>query len=277
MDREAAVMTVEPFYPKRKLLNTLTRKGLADIGGLDYTMLGGLKAYTETESFDAKKAVGHKEKALESLKGKVSFPIKAVMPYSTSGQETANRMQIIEQQIEGVLGTDYIDIILVSYPATGYNQEVRNPGKFSIIEAGWGPDFADPFGSMDPMLSTALAPRYSRVHLAKDIQDPDGSSKFDKMAEAAAAEVRDMNKRYELFAEAETLLLDNALFIPFYTSGGGYRASYLDPFSGMTGQMGRFGAFKMKGITISDKSVGMDGYPEALKAYETQRVEAAKK
>jgi oligopeptide transport system substrate-binding protein len=276
LDREAAVLTVEPFFPKRKLLNTLTRRGLADVAGVDYTQLGGLKAYSDTESFNAPKALEHKTKALEALKDKVKFPLQVVMPYSTSGVETANRMQIIEQQMENVLGTDYIDIILVSYPATGYNQEVRNPGKFSIIEAGWGPDFADPLGSMDPMLSTALAPRYSRVHLAKDIQDADGKSKFDKMAEAAASEIHDMKKRYEMFAEAETLLLDNAFFIPFYTSGGGYRASYLDPFSGLTGQMGRFGAFKMKGIVVLDEPVGMDGYQAAAEAYEAQRIEAAK-
>jgi oligopeptide transport system substrate-binding protein len=275
LDREGAIMTVEPFNPRRQLLNTLTRRGLVDVAGVDYTQLGGLKAYSDRESFDAARALDYKARALAALKGKVTFPLKVVMPYSTSNVEAANRMQIIEQQMENTLGTDYIDIILVSYPATGYNQEVRNPGKFSIMETGWGPDFADPFGSMDPMLSTALAPRYSRVYLARDIQDADGRSRFDKMAEAAAAEFKDMKKRYELFAEAETLLLDNALLIPFYTSGGGYRASYLDPFSGLTGQMGRFGAFKMKGLRILEKPVGMDGYPRALEEYEAQRVEAA--
>ncbi|GHV36135.1 peptide-binding protein [Synergistales bacterium] len=275
LDRESAVATIDPYNPARLLVNTLTRKALVSYGGLDYTQIGGLKAYSDTESFDAKKASEYKGKALDSLKGRVSFPVKIVMPYNSSDVEKSNRAQIIEQQMEGVLGTDYIDIILVSHPATGYTAEVLHAGRYSIMEAPWGPDFVDPLGSLDPMLSWAYGPKYSRVYLAKDIQDSDGQCKFEKMVKTATAEVSDLKKRYEMFAEAETLLLDNALFIPFYMSGGGYRASYLDPFSGTTGQMGRYGAFQMKEIAILDKPVGMDGYPDAVKAYEAQRAEAA--
>lgn len=272
-DREAAVLTVEPFNPKRKLLNTFTRRGLVSLAGVDYTQLGGLKEYSDNESFNPEKALEYRDKALESLKGRVKFPIRVVMPYATNNVDTANRMQIIEQQMEKLLGTDYIDIVLVSYPATGYNQEVRVPGKFSMMESGWGPDFADPYGMMVPLMA-ASTNRWFRTDRAKDLQSADGHYRLETMFEEAASEVKDMKRRYELFAEAEKLALDNAVLIPFYTSGGGYRASLLDPFSGLTGQMGRFGAFKMKGIKMLEKPVGMDDYPKALERYESERAAA---
>ncbi|MDR1978248.1 MAG: peptide ABC transporter substrate-binding protein [Synergistaceae bacterium] len=273
-DREGAAMTLDPFNPKGRLLNTLTRRGLIQAGGVDYTQLPPLKPYSDAESFDPAKAKEYKAKAMEELKDKIAFPLQLVMPYRAGATDEINRMQIIEQQMETLLGTDYIDIVLVTHPSTGYNQEVRGKGKYAIMEAGWGPDFADPLGSMDPVLSTALADRYSSVFLASDLKDADGGNRFEKQIAEAAAEVKNLKKRYEMFAQAEKILLDNALLIPFYVSGGGYRASYVHPFSGLTGQMGRFGLTKPKGIVLLDEPVGMEKFPEAQAQYEKERQEA---
>lgn len=275
-DRKSAALTMEPYDPESKLLNTLTRRNLVQFGGVDYTMMGGLEAYTTKDSFDKTAALEYKEKAMTELAGKVTFPIKVVMPFSTAKVDTANRMQVMEQQMETLLGKDYIDIILQSFPSTGFSKQVRDPGAFSMMELGWGPDYADPLGSMNTVHSAALGDKYTNIHLAKDLQDTDGKSKFEKMLDVAALEVKDIQKRYELFAEAEALLLDEAVIIPFYTSGGGYRASYLDPFSGYTSQMGRNGAIKLKGAVILDKPMGMSEYPAALEQYEKDRAEALK-
>jgi oligopeptide transport system substrate-binding protein len=275
-DREGAAMTLDPFNPRGRLLNTLTRRGLVQAEGVDYTQLPALKPYSDTESFDPEKAKAHKAKAVEELKDKVSFPLRLVVPYRSGMVDEINRIQIIEQQMESLLGTDYIDIVLVSHPSTGYNQEVRGKGKYSIMEAGWGPDFADPLGSMDPVLSAALAGRYSSVFLASALKDAEGANLFEKKIAEAAAETRDLKKRYEMFAEAEKMLLDNALLIPFYVTGGGYRASYVHPFSGLTGQMGRYGLTKPKGIVLLDEPVGMEKFPEAQAQYEKERQEAIK-
>lgn len=277
LDRTAAILTVEPYDPESKLLNTFTRRNLVQADGVDYTMMGGLAAYTEGDSFDKEKALEYKEKAMAELDGKVQFPILVVLPFSTAKVDTANRMQVIEQQMEGLLGTDYIDIVLQSYPSTGFTKQVRNPGAFSMMELGWGADYADPLGMMNPVHSASSAKNYTRVYLCEDLMDTDGTSKFEKMLDVAAAETKDMAKRYELFAEAETLLLDEAVLIPFYTSGGGYRASYLDPFSGYTSQMGRNGAIKLKGAVMLDKPMGMSEYPAALEQYEKDRAEALSK
>lgn len=276
LDREAAILTVEPYDPQSKLLNTFTRKNLVQHDGVDYTMMDGLAAYTEGDSFQKDKALEYKAKAMEELEGKVTFPIQILVPFSTAKVDTGNRMQVMEQQLEGLLGTDYIDIILESHPSTGFAKQVRNPGAYSLMEMGWGSDFADPLGMMNPVHTASLDGNYMRVSKAADLLDSDGNSLFEAALDAANQETKDLRKRYELFAQAESMLLDKAILIPFYTSGGGYRASYLDPFSGYTSQMGRNGAIKLKGAVIMDKPMGMAEYPAAQEQYEKDRAERMK-
>ncbi len=275
-DRVAAVLTMEPLEPERKLLNTMTRRGLVQVGGVDYTMMSGLDEYTNNESFNKDKALEYKAKAMEELEGQVTFPIQIVMPYSTAKVDTANRVQVIEQQMENLLGKDYIDIILQPTPSSSVSKDIRQPGAYSMMEIGWGPDYKDPMGMMDPVLEESRANTYGRVHMCEDLLDENGNSIFEAMVYEANEEVTDMQKRYEMFAEAEKLLLDNACVIPFYTSGGGYRASYIDPFSGYTGQMGRYGLSKVKGAKLLDHPMGMEEYKAAEVEFNKAMQEAFK-
>ena len=272
LDRVSAVMTMEPYHPETKMLNTFSRRGLVDYKGLDYTMMGGLKAYTEGESFDSAKALEYRDKAKAELESQISFPVKILWPVSTAKVENVNRMQVIEQQLEGLLGKDYIDIILESHPGTGFTKQTRRPGKYAMMEMGWGPDFVDPYGSMNPVLSDSLDGTYMRLAKAQCLLDSDGSSKFEKAIEEAANEGLDVEKRYLMFADAETMLLDNAVVIPLYTSGGGYKASYVDPFTRYTGQHGRASATKLKGAKLLDKPMGMDEYEATFEAFEKERL-----
>ena len=50
--------------------------------------------------------------------------------------------QVIEQQLEGLLGTEYIDIVTIAGPANNYITEVRKAGKYGLMEEGWGPDLS---------------------------------------------------------------------------------------------------------------------------------------
>lgn len=138
---------MEPYDPQSKLLNTFTRKNLVQADGVDYTMMGGLKTYTEGDSFDEAKAVEYKEKAMEELSGQVAFPIQVLLPFSTAKVDTGNRMQVIEQQMEGVLGTDYIDIILESHPSTGFSKQVRTPRRLLHYGNGLGLRLCRPTGN----------------------------------------------------------------------------------------------------------------------------------
>ncbi|MDY3868808.1 MAG: peptide ABC transporter substrate-binding protein [Pyramidobacter sp.] len=276
LDRVAALMTTSPYDYKTRMLNTFTRKGLVQFGGVDYTMMGRLADYTQGDSFDPKKALEYKAKAVEELKGRVTFPIQVVMPYNTGKVDMVSRAQVIEQQMEDLLGKDYIDIVLVPYAASGYNAASRNSGKFSFAELGWGPDFVDPLSAFDPLMKSAIGEKWGRIHLAKDYLLPDGRGRFEAMADEANAEVKNLKKRYELFAEAEAFLLDNAFVIPMSTSGGGFTASYLDPFSGMTGQFGNNALRKLKGAVLLKKPMDMETFEAARQKYEKERDEARK-
>lgn len=116
-----------------------------------------------------------------------------------------------------------------------------------------------------------------RVSMAKDLQDENGSSLFEAALDKANAETKDLKRDMSCLQMQNALLLDKAILIPFYTSGGGYRASYLDPFSGYTSQMGRNAAIKLKGAVIMDKPMGMSEYEAAEEQYEKDRAERMKK
>lgn len=68
---------------------------------------------------------------------------------------------------------------------------------------------------------TSIGTKYSRPYLAEGLKDENGNSIYETMVNAARAETKDINRRYELFAEAEQYLIDHALVIPLYASGGG--------------------------------------------------------
>jgi oligopeptide transport system substrate-binding protein len=276
LDRLAAVSVLSPYDAERKLVNTVTRRDLVQSNGVDYTMLGGLKKFTETDSFDETKALEYKEKAIEELTGKVDFPIKVIFTYTVESAEGANRAQVIEQQMEKLLGDDYIDIVLVGYPNTGYTNAVREPGKFSMMIIGWGPDFIDPMGSFDFLLESVRGSSTTRIHLAEEYIEANGNGKFENMIIEANKEVLDNDKRYEMFADAETFLLDEALVVPFFMSGGGFSASYLDPFTRYKSQSGLSGLGKLKGVVVLDEPMGMDRFEEEEKTF-LKKVEEARK
>lgn len=276
LDRLSAASVTNPYDPERVITNTLTRSDFVQADGTDYTMMEPLKKFTETESFNKDLALEYKAKAMEELKGKVEFPIKVVFPYTVDSVDITNRAQIIEQQMEKLLGTDYIDIVLVGYPSTGFNNDVRNPGLFSMLIIGWGPDYVDPIGSMDFMLASAHSSKAGRIHLAEEYIEANGNGKFENMIIEANKIVNNKKERYEAFAEAEAFLLEEAFIVPLMRSGGGFIASYLDPFTRYRSQMGLGSMAKFKGAVVLDKPLGIEGYKKAEKEFMIKLQEARK-
>jgi oligopeptide transport system substrate-binding protein len=272
LDKKAAMMTSEPFEPERRLSNTLTPKNFVDFKGQDYTKLGELGKFAATDSFDAKQAVEFKEKALSELNGKASFPVKVVMPYNTGASDWTNRAQVIKQQMENVLGKDYIEVVLLPYPTTGFLKATRRAANYSLMECNWGPDYADPETYTDPFTPSGT---YNWPHLATEYKEANGKNKYENMIDAAKAEVKDIENRHKLFAEAEAFFIDQAFVIPYAIGGGGFVASYLDPFTSLYSPFGVSGN-KFKAQKLLSKPINTEEYKKGFIQWEKERADALK-
>jgi len=255
-DRLAAMSTADPYHPENYIYRSITPPNFAAAAGKDYTDLGDLAAITAVDQHQLETALDYKAKAIEELTAAgATFPIKIYMPYDTGVQNNPERAQVVEQQLERDLGTDYIDIILEGYPDTAYLDTTRRAGNYAIMESYWGPDYADPETWTDPF---AIGQKYSYIYMAEgmgektDETDPDGRLGFDgdywknrvydNMMYAAAEEVLDLEARYLGLANVEAWLIDQAFVIPFGAANStGYLSSYLNPFEGQYALFGMSG------------------------------------
>lgn len=272
LNRLSAMVTSEPFFPENRLNNTITPAGFADVNGLDYTQMGSLAYFANTESFNPDLAVQYKEQAMKELAGIVTFPVKVVMPYNTGSSEWEQRVQVVEQQMERLLGTDYIDIIPLPHPPTGFLDGTRRSGNYSFLECNWGPDYADPETFTDPF---GRGGTYIFPHNTTEV-DENGRNKFEvyeEMVNAAKAELVDLERRFELFAEAEAYIIENAWVVPYGLGGGGYTSSLLNPFESPYSPFGVSGQ-RFKGQRILDKPMNSEEYAAALAEWEAKRAEA---
>ena len=222
---------------------TYSRADLVSVGALDYLQLSGLDEYYNQDLlYNEELALQFRDAAKADLEGKATFPVKIKVTYNTSGT-TSKRYQVLEQQLEKLLGADFIDIILVPYSGSSFNSDVRNAGDWAMLELGWGPDYADPMSQFDPVLLTSIGKNWGRLYLAEEYYDESvGYGDVEKKALEANAITNDFDLRYTTFAEAEKILLDEALVVPCYRGGGGFQATRIVPFTQCTGQMGDGGA-----------------------------------
>lgn len=272
LDRKAAMLTSEPYEPEKRIHNTITPKGFVNVKGKDYTSFAALEKIVDIDSFDQSKAIAFKERAMKELKGKVKFPVKILMPYNTATSEWANRAQVIQQQMENLLGKDFIEIIIEAKPPTGFLKDVRRAGQFALLEVNWGPDYADPETFTDPFTTEGT---YNKPHLALNYEEENGKSKYENLLNKAKEEIVDIERRLLLFAEAEAFLIEEAFVIPYGLGGGGYVASNLNPFEKLYSPYG-LSSERFKGQKIMERPMNSQEFEDELKIWEEEREEALK-
>ncbi len=273
LDRKAAHTTLDPYNPQRQLSNTITPAGFANAAGSDFVDKGALGKISKADSFNAKLALDFKAKAIKDLTGKAKLPIKVMMPYNSGSTDWTNRVQVIEQQMETLLGKDFIDIIPVAFPATGFLNATRRAGNYAFQEVNWGPDYADPETYTDPF---TVGSNYNWPELATGYPQVNGVPKYESMVNLAKAEVVDMKKRYELFAAAEAFLIGEAFVIPYRVGGGGYMASKLEPYASPYAPFG-MSVLKFKGQVVLPKPITAAEYASLEAAWNKTRDAALSK
>lgn len=289
LDRVRAISCYDPYTPETYELRTITPKNFCAADGKDFTDFDELKEYTEKSQYQPDLAREYRDKAIEELKAQgVTFPIVAYMPYMTDSTQV-ELAQVVSQQIENDLGSDYIKFVLEGYPSTDYLSTTRRAGNYSFMMSYWGPDYADPETWTDPFnLGQAYNYWWHLDGMATQTSESDpegrkGRREFDEtywknfpyseMVKAASAEVVDLSKRYHAFAEVEAYLLDNAVVMPLGTLGGcGYLSSYMNPFESQFAAFGMSdGRYKYQ--VVMKAPMDTETYLEKLPIWEAERAE----
>lgn len=272
LDRVKAMLITEPDNPESIIFNTIVPTNYATLDGIDYTLVGDLKPITElgTGTFDAEKALAFKAQAIEELTAAgATFPVKILLKYNPRVSGWDSECLVIEQQLEALLGTDYIDVIVEAGPADGFLSEVRRSGNYALLKCNWGPDYADPQTFTDPFRK---GNNYSFIDKSADTEALDY---YYGLVEAAKAEAFDLTVRYETFAKAEAFLIDHAYVIPFGFGNGGYVASRIDPFTSQFAPYG-FTNERYKGSEILSEPMDTDAYFDAYDQWIEDRASQTK-
>ncbi len=270
LDRVKAMLINEPDNPESILFNTITPPAFADYEGLDYVNMGLLQAITAkgVATFNPEEALAFRDKAREELlSAGATFPIKILMSYNPSSSSWGEECQVVEQQLEELLGTDYIDIIVEAGPSSGFLPAVRRSGNYALLKCNWGADYADPETYTDPFV---LGNNYNFIEYCEGYTDPDGNKTYNNLADRAKAITEDLKARFEAFAEAEAFLIDKAFVIPFGYGSGGYTATRLNPFESQYAPLGLTNE-RYKGQTILEKPMNTDEYFEAYDRWVEER------
>ncbi|MBR0408066.1 MAG: peptide ABC transporter substrate-binding protein [Clostridia bacterium] len=262
-NRIKAKTLLDSENPEMMLYNTITPPTFVEDNGVDYVNIGELAAITAkgADTLDEAAALAYKEAAIKELtEAGATFPVKILLLYNpnASANNSDQEAQIVEQQLEGVLGADYIDVIIESGPATSYLTS-RRTGMYGMMNCNWGPDYADPETFTDPF---SEGNSYNFMDKAGNPQ----VEEYLALVNEAKAIVNDISARYAAFAKAEAYLLEHGFVMAFGYGSGGYTASLLDPFSAAIAPFG-VTSERFKGQYKLDGYMDTDAYYDAYDAY----------
>ena len=272
LDRVKALTVSDPYNPEKLLNNTVTPANFAVGAGKDFTQYDAVKPYTDGDSFDAAKAVEYRDAAKAELTAAgATFPIKVLMPYNPSTSNWDKECQVVEQQLEGLLGADFIDIIVEAGPETGFLSSVRRSGKYALLKCNWGDDYADPQTWSEPF---GEGNNYNFWDISGNADTEALFAAYSEQVARAVSIYDDDEARYAAFAEAEAMLLDHAIIIPYSISAGdGYVISNLNP---LEGEFASYGVARerYKYQKLYDTSMSMEEFNAAFDAWEAERAKA---
>ena len=258
MNRTAALSASDAMDPASLVSNTITPAGFSSASA-DYTTYGEVAAFAEKDYFNQEAALSYKAKAMEELNAAgATFPVKVLMLYNPTSTTWANESQIVEQNLEKVLGTDYIDVIVQAGPDTGFLNE-RRAGNYALMKCNWGADYADPETWTDPFVDGS---KYSFIFKSKDAGTQALFAEYTELVNAAKAITNDMDARYEAFAKAEALLLQHGFALPIHTSARYYQMSNLNVFEGQFAPFG-VATLRYKDQHLYNDSMSLTDWQEA--------------
>ncbi len=276
LNRVNPVAISEPNAPEDYIMNTVTPYSFTvNADGKDFSDLDAFKDIKANDSFNADTAASYKEKAVEELTAEgATFPVKVLMKYNPSTTNWDKECAVVEQQMEEVLGTDFIDIIVEAGPSDSFLSQVRRSGDYAFMKCGWGADYADPETWTDPFYQAeGDLEGYKYAFIRNAIEENTASAatvqEYFDLVEAAKAITADADKnaRYDAFATAEAYLIDHALTIPYGISISNYVAVRYNVFDGEYASCGTVPNKRYKFIKVQDNFVSMEEYEKNREAW----------
>ena len=265
MNRTAALSASDAMDPASLVSNTITPAGFASASA-DYTTYGDLAKFAETDYLNVDAALAYKEAAIAELTAAgATFPVKVLTLYNPTSSSWANESQIVEQNLEKVLGTDYIDIIVQAGPDTGFLNE-RRAGNYAMLKCNWGADYADPETWTDPFVEGS---KYNFIFKAQGAETQALFAEYTELVNAAKAITNDMDARFEAFAKAEALLLEHAFALPIHTSSRSYQMSNLNVFEGQYAPFGN-ATLRYKDQYLYESSMSLEEWQAAYAEWQSK-------
>lgn len=276
MNRLGATMISDENNAETLLQNTITPADFVASGGQDYSDFDVFTALSVNDAsvtkdayFNEELALSYRDAAIEELTAEgASFPVIILLPYNPSVSDWDSECLYVEQQLEGLLGSDYIDIVVEQGPTQDFLSTVRRGGQYALLKTNWGCDYADPLTWTAPF---AEDNSYAKMDLSENPETQAIVQEYYEMVEEANsyASADQLDERYHAFAEAEAFLIEHAMVVPFGVSGG-YSASKLNPFEGQYAPYG-VATLRYKGQHILEEPMNTDAFNEAYAKWQEDR------
>lgn len=243
-DKVAMVEVDDPYNAEAHVQNTVTPADfIAGEGGKDYTQLDPIVEFANSTTYNADLALEYKEAAIKELTAAgATFPIIIYTPYNTGSTYDTQRVQVFEQMLERVLGTDYIDVQLEGYADTDYSNSTMRAGNYCIMRSTWMADYLDPLSYTDPFrivqnrtnfiyMAEGLS-KVSDTYVEGSYEGKDGryyyDIVYDNMANAANSEYVDLNALQCVRGVRELACERNVLGHPVYARRHGLHGFFPD-------------------------------------------------
>lgn len=294
-----------PDDPEGVMVDTFTPRNFANVNGTDFADMPAF-ANVADNFYNEEKALAFKATAMTELQALgVTFPLTVLITYRSDDKDWENESVLVKQQLETLLGTDYIKCELFAAPADNFLAETRRAGKYSLMRCNWGADYLDPQTFTDPFSTNidadtkvVLGNTYNRMDLVMHPVDYKGfytdakiksvTKIIDKLiasgdftatgamlksyydaVDAAINETSDLQRRFELFAEAEAMLMNNAIVVPMYASRAKNLASKLNIFEGQYAASG-ISQLRFKGQKVYDEFTNAESQAAFKAAWEAE-------
>lgn len=271
------VNTGDYANPADLIMNTITPTNNIVRDGKDaYTTLEEFDGINAADFYNAEDAVAYRDLAIAELTAEgATFPVKMLVRYNPSTTNWEQECIVLEQQVESVLGTDYVDVIIEAGPSENYLSTVRRSSDYMFMKCNWGGDYADPETWVEPFYQRDNGDgTYHRggryAYLAYAIIDNTASAEtvkeyFRLVEEAKAITGADQEaERFNAFAKAESYLIGHALAVPYGISTKAYVVNKLNVFESQYSPSGVANA-RYKGMKLYSDFISMDEYNASKK------------